>query len=530
MSFCNPLWFRAVFLFLLTLGSVMGFSQTALAKPSVAILNLDAKGGITEDEASVITDRLRALILKTNLLNVLERGRMDAILKEQGFQQSAFCDAEACQVQMGRLLGVDGLVIGAVSRLDNLYTLSVRILDVERGIILREEYEDCRCSLSEVLTRVTPRMAKKVLNQPVSQTSQNVSPGFQFPSLVSSPPPAASVRIQNDFAVTSFVGRGIQGFKNGDRFSSFFNQPTALLNLGDGNLLVVDAGNHKIRKVSAAQQVFSFSGRDKDIFNRMLGVDPSGRAPHQIAYASPQSMVSYGNHFMVVDTLHHTIQVIAKNGSLITSIGSGEKGYRNGHENQARFNSPYGMAIDRQGNIYVADTYNHSIRKVTLTGQVSTLAGNGERGLADGMGRQARFSLPGAIAYSASDNVLYVSDSENHRICKVSLNGKVTTVAGAGAPGFQDGSGTQARFHSPRGLALDKQGNIYVADVNNHSIRKISPQGQVTTLSGTGYAGFQNGTNDSVRYNYPVGLLLIDDYLLVADRNNHQIRKIELKY
>jgi streptogramin lyase len=161
----------------------------------------------------------------------------------------------------------------------------------------------------------------------------------------------------------------------------------------------------------------------------------------------------------------------------------------------ARFNNPTGLATDASGNVYVADYNNHTIRKITPAGVVTTLAGTaGVSGGEDGAGAAARFSSPAGLATDASGNV-YVADFGNHTIRKITPAGVVTTLAGkASTRGNDNGNGAAARFNSPRGVATDASGAVYVADTYNYTIRKITPAGEVSTLAGTaGLNGFQPG-------------------------------------
>jgi len=176
---------------------------------------------------------------------------------------------------------------------------------------------------------------------------------------------------------------------------------------------------------------------------------------------------------------HHSIRKVTPNGKVSTLAGS-RSGFADGHGQNARFNKPHGIAVDAAGNLYVADTKNHRIRKVTPNGEVSTLAGN-EQGFADGWGRNARFNEPNGIAIDAAGN-LYIGDEGNHRIRKVTPNGEVSTLAGS-EQGFADGQGSAARFHNPSGIAIDAVGNLYVADTRNKRIRKVSLEGEVSTLA-----------------------------------------------
>ena len=164
------------------------------------------------------------------------------------------------------------------------------------------------------------------------------------------------------------------------------------------------------------------------------------------------------------------------------------------------------MAVDSAGNVYVADTYNHTIRKITPAGVVSTLAGlAGSCGSADGTGANARFYYPYGVAVDSAGNV-YVADTDNHTIRKITPGGVVSTLAGlAGSSGSADGTGANARFHYPSGVAVDSAGNVYVADTDNHTIRKITPAGVVSTLAGlAGSYGSADGTGANARFYQPV--------------------------
>jgi len=173
----------------------------------------------------------------------------------------------------------------------------------------------------------------------------------------------------------------------------------------------------------------------------------------------------------------------------------GGAGNVDGTGSAARFNSPFGVAADSAGNVYVADTFNHTIRRITPTGAVSTLAGTaGVTGSADATGATARFSSPFGIATDGAGNV-YVADTNNHTIRKITPAGEVSTLAGtAGVTGSTDATGAAARFGSPLGVATDSAGNVYVTDSGNNTIRKITPAGVVSTVVGVpGQKGFVPG-------------------------------------
>jgi hypothetical protein len=202
-------------------------------------------------------------------------------------------------------------------------------------------------------------------------------------------------------------------------------------------------------------------------------------------------------------------------------------GVSDGIGRDARFRDAIGVAVDRQRNVYVADQYNLSIRKVSPSGAVTTLAGLFYTpGQQNGSGSVARFSFPEGVATDAADNV-YVADTVNGRIRKITPQGMVSTVAGAGS-GSADGPAATARFQRPAGVAAAADGTVYVADTGNHTIRKISASGEVTTLAGTaGAAGSANGVGSSARFYYPNSVALDQGgNLYVADRWNQVIRKV----
>lgn len=208
-----------------------------------------------------------------------------------------------------------------------------------------------------------------------------------------------------------------------------------------------------------------------------------------------------------------------------TLAGSGTANYAEGMGNVAGFNNPEGVAIDSKGNILVADRSNHRIRKITPEGLVSTLAGTGRVGRADGLAAEASFNSPWKIAVDQHDNVI-VADRSNHLIRKISAAGIVTTLAGTGAGGYQDGAALSASFDYPQDVEVDAQGNIYIVDYTNNRIRRLDTQGMVITLAG-GVSGYADGMGTEARFNRPSGIVMdAQGNLLVADRNNHRIRKI----
>lgn len=211
-----------------------------------------------------------------------------------------------------------------------------------------------------------------------------------------------------------------------------------------------------------------------------------------------------------------------------TFAGTGAPGFVNsGSTTTASFNLPQGLAIDSTDTLYVADTYNHSIRKITPQGVVTTLAGSGNAGMANGTGAAASFRYPTGVAVDSARNV-YVTDKDNHLIRKITPAGVVSTLAGSGSAGSTDGTGASATFNGPWSLATDSTGNVFVTDTNNHTIRRITPAGVVTTIAGTGgMTGTTNGVGACARFNSPVSLAFDSNgSLYVCERFGNLIRKI----
>ena len=325
--------------------------------------------------------------------------------------------------------------------------------------------------------------------------------------------------------VTTLAGTAASlGSADGTGAAARFNYPRGLAVDAAGNVLVADTGNHTIRKISPAGVVTTLAGTATSLGS----TDGTGAAAR---FSSPAGLaVDAAGYVFVADTSNHTIRKISPAGVVTTLAGTaGMSGSTDGTGAAARFNLPIGLAVDGAGNVLVADYKNHTIRKISPAGVVTTLAGKaGVQGSLNGTGAAARFSSPTGLAVDGAGNVLVV-DYGNNTIRKISPAGVVTTLAGtAGVQDSTDGTGAAARFSNPIGLTVDGAGNVLVADSANHTIRKISPAGVVTTLAGTaGSAGITDGTGAAARFNNPRGLAVDGaGNVLVADAPNHTIRKI----
>lgn len=283
-----------------------------------------------------------------------------------------------------------------------------------------------------------------------------------------------------------------------------FNSPTGLVVDSGGFVFVADTNNNQIKLITPQGEVITIAGSGVAGSANGVGMAAQFNRPSGVA-------VDSANNVFVADTNNHVIRKIALDSTVTTFAGTmGSSGYLDANGTSARFNRPTGIAIDGANNIYVADTTNHSIRKITPAGDVTTLAGGGPTasGWVEAQGTAARLNTPRGVAVDGAGNV-YVADLLNHAIRKINPNRDVTTLAGGGpsASGSTDGTGTAARFFQPFGVGVDATGNVYVADTLNEVVRKISPGGVVTTLGGVaGAPGTVNGTGAAARFNSPYGV------------------------
>lgn len=333
-------------------------------------------------------------------------------------------------------------------------------------------------------------------------------------------------KISTTGVVTTFAGAVAQnGTADGAGGSARFNYPAGITADVAGNIYVADNGNSSIRRITSGGSVSTFAGQS-GTSGSADGVGTAARFDHPVAL----SLDAAGNLY-VIDTSNQTVRKISTStGAVSTLAGSaGLGGNAEGVGAAARFFYPFGIGVSAAGAIYVADTGNHSVRAVTATGAVTTLAGKvGLAGIADGLGGEALFAYPAGLAVDSAGTV-YVADHNNHTVRKITAIGGVTTLAGAaGVYGSADGQGSAARFYGLSGVAVDNSGNVYVADTTNNTIRKITAGGSVSTFAGSGgSAGSADGVGSAARFNAPQGIA-VDSVgnVYVADTNNSTIRKI----
>jgi sugar lactone lactonase YvrE len=331
---------------------------------------------------------------------------------------------------------------------------------------------------------------------------------------------------------------GQQGSSDGKGSDARFYLPDGVAVDGKGNVYVADCGNDTIRKITPGGMVTTLAGSA----GQGGSSDGTGSAAR---FNAPSDVAVDGKgNLYVTDIYDRTIRKITPGGVVTTSFDSkhlhnmrasggvvttlagsaGQGGSSDGTGSTARFSYPSGAALDGSGNLYVADTYNDTIRKITPGGVVTTFAGSAGQGdSSDGTGSNARFFLPSGVAVDGSGNV-YVADTYNDTIRKITPGGVVTTLAGsAGQAGNSDGTGSDARFYLPHGVTVDSSDNLYVTDVYDYSIRKITPGGVVTTLVGS--AGLL-GPGFGVAVDGSGNVYVEDNFSNTARNNDFNIRKI----
>jgi DNA-binding beta-propeller fold protein YncE len=337
---------------------------------------------------------------------------------------------------------------------------------------------------------------------------------------------SVQVQIQYAMIITLLSGSGISGFLNGPGSTARFNSPGGTALDSSGNMYIADTGNNVIRMIDTDRNVTTFAGTPQ-----ISGFTDGPKLNSYFSGPSALAIDSSGNIY-VADSGNNAIRKIS-GGQVTTIAGSGTAGFSDTGSGQ--FNNPMGIVIDAEGNIYVADTGNNRIRKISFDASgnkiITTIAGGPAAGSTDGSGTSSRFNGPQGLALDSNGN-LYVADTGNNTIRTINLtSGDVTTLAGsAGTSGSDDGTGSAATFNRPTGLAVDANGNVYVTDTGNHTIRKITtPGGSVTTFAGDPDVSTpSDGSLDTAGFSAPGGITIdASGNIYIIDAGSNLINRIE---
>ena len=305
-------------------------------------------------------------------------------------------------------------------------------------------------------------------------------------------------KVTPDGVVSTLAGTGNAGSVDGDGKRASFNGPTGVAVDAGGNVYVADFRNNLVRKITSTGVVSTLAGTVTN------PADSTNTTPSVFFGPSGVAVDASGNVY-VADSGDNQIKVVSPSGVVTSLAGSLNAGSNDGKGAAASFYNPTGVALDASNNVYVADFLNNLIRKITPAGVVTTVAGNGSIGNKDGLDTAARFYFPNSLTVDAAGNI-YVTDDINNLIREVSPQGQVTTIAGSGLAGSTNGQGINASFNDPDGIAVDAAGNLYVADANNNQVRKISPTGFVTTLAGSVQSVSIRRINGPLYYHSGIGL------------------------
>ncbi len=357
-------------------------------------------------------------------------------------------------------------------------------------------------------------------------------------AIVASPPPVAaswtdraylraSATGGEDYQVSTIAGNGLRGYVDGAALSAEFYNDVRLTIDAAGNLYAIDVGNAAIRKITPGGIVSTLAGNGTTGYADGVGTAARFYNPTGIAIdAAGDLYVSEGRDANRIRKITPTGVVSTVAGSTVLGITIGaddsNQGFVNGVGTAARFAQPAGLAFDAAGNLYVADVGNQVIRMIAPDGTVSTYAGSGTQGFADGSAGAARFNLPVDVAVDPAGDV-FVADSGNYRVRRIAPDRTVSNYAGSGRFGYLDGAPGVAQFARPSGVAIAPDGTVYVTD---GGLRVISPDRQVSTLWHSAPAARVDGSVRVATYVSLGDVLLAGDSWIVADNGEHMIRRI----
>jgi sugar lactone lactonase YvrE len=319
--------------------------------------------------------------------------------------------------------------------------------------------------------------------------------------------------------VSTFAGDGTDAYLDGPLLSAKFHTPIDVAISADGILYVADYNGRRIRKISGGQ--VSLLAGDGTFGSRNGAGDTAQFVdPYRIE-------VDPGGNVYVMDQADSRVRRITPSGVVSTYAGTGVPGFKDGDATVAQFaDNMGGIAIGTGGSIYIDDTFNGRIRKISAAGQVSTFAGKETKGFVNGDTSVAEFLNPNGILFDRQGN-MYVADNGNYCIRKITPAGIVSRFTGMGTNGTGDGGPGVAQFYYINDMVMDKEGNLLLCDGDR--IRKVTPTGEVSTIAGS-TTGYADGDGLTAKFNYPAGLAIdAEGSLYVADAMNNRVRKVSFK-
>jgi hypothetical protein len=357
---------------------------------------------------------------------------------------------------------------------------------------------------------------------PAGMTNADAGTVWSFITKVKSPTGIISTVAGNEFS--GYSGDG------GQATAANLRNPYRVAVDSAGNVYIADMDNHRIRKVAPTGIISSVAG------NGIFGYSGDGGLATEAQIFRPEGVaVDSGGNLYISDNGNNRIRKITAAGIISTVAGNGTSGYSGdeGLATEAQLDSPGSVEVDSAGNLYVADTQNHRIRKVTPAGIISTVAGNGSALYnGDGMLATTAALFASDVAVDSAGN-LYIADDGNHRIRKVTPAGIISTAAGNGTSGYSGDGGlaTAAQLYNPSGVAADSAGNLFIAEYLNHRVRKVTPTGIISTKAGNGSGGYggDGGMAIAAQLQNPMDVAVDGaGNLYIADFQNHRIRKVRI--
>jgi len=340
-----------------------------------------------------------------------------------------------------------------------------------------------------------------------------------------------------DTNVKTYSGSGHLGNEDGTLLKAKYALPQGLCFDNKGNLIVFDTYNAAVKKITG-QKVQTILGFTKitDEYGFIKAYYKDGKSKDALFGRPADGVYSKNGDLFIADSENNAIRLLR--GNTVYTFAGGTSGYADGKKQEAKFNNPTAIAIDKNGILYVADTNNHCIRAVSPNGAVRTIAGTPKKpGYKNGNAKTAQFYEPSGIAVD-ENGAIYVADTGNHTIRKIE-NGVVTTVTGKSLQkagwgsdyakgGYQDGTAENAEFKFPRGLYYTN-GTLFIADTGNHTVRMLTANGAVTTVVGSGEPGDKDGAPLEAMLNKPTAVAYRNGVLYIADSLNNKIKTVSLR-